>query len=89
MIHVDNRKYTFSKDRAGNIDIYRYGEPWQEIRFGCNAIASMMYELDAARVVLAACRALGDRAPEEIRVALKRHGVLVDDREEPSEWSMT
>ena len=87
-VRVDNGKYTFEKVfKTGVIRILRHGEPWHEQSDAGNALASVMAELDAARVVLDAARALGEAAPIKIQRALKQHRALVDDREPPSEWS--
>lgn len=83
---VSSGKYTFVREMA-TIQILRGGEPWHEQRDAFNAIASMMAELDAARVVIDAARKLGDDAPIEIKIALEKHRALVDDRELPSEWA--
>ena len=45
------------------------------------------FELDAARVVIAAARDLGDEAPREIKQAIEQHRALVDDRQRPSDWA--
>lgn len=84
-IRTDNGKYTFVKQGI-TIEILRHGEPWTCAE-PFNAIASLMAELDAARVVLEVARLLGDEAPAPLRLALQRHAALVDDREPPSEWS--
>lgn len=87
-MRVDSGKYTFVKVfETTTIEILRHGEPWHAQGDAFNAIASLMYELDAARVVLEAARRLGDDAPLEIRKAIERHRALVDDREKPSEWA--
>jgi hypothetical protein len=102
-IKVSSGKYTFVKSGAHgfSIDILRHGEKWIENADGANALMSIMCELDAARVVLAATRALfqyqGTTAEvpiktfmglgEALRNALKRHDALVDDHEPPSEWT--
>lgn len=85
-VRVSNGKYTFVREMA-TIQILRGGEPWHEQRDAFNAIASLMAELDAARVVLDAARLLKDDAPIEIKQALAKHRALVDDRELPSEWA--
>jgi hypothetical protein len=85
-IRVASGKYTFAQ--VGTfIDITRYGEPWHKQEGAFNAITSMMYELDAARVVLEVTRSMGDDAPIEIKRALAQHDSLVSDREPPSEWT--
>lgn len=85
-VRVSNGKYTFVHDPL-RVEILRYGEPWHMQQEAANALHSIMAELDAARVVLAAARDLGDDAPVEIKDALARHRALVDDRERPSAWS--
>lgn len=86
VIKVDGGKYTFKKSGTV-IDIERCGEPWHSLHDAFHALESMMFELDAARAVLDACRRLGDDAPREINQALALHSALVDDREPPTEWS--
>lgn len=95
-INVDDGKYTFQTAEDGcGVDVLRYGKPWIESATGSNAIHAMMYELDAARLVVQAARQIvdpeGDIADvvEFLRAALKRHSRLVDDRELPSEWTLT
>lgn len=87
-VRVDNGKYTFVKSsETTTIQVLRHGEPWHEQADAFNAITSIMAELDAARVVIAAARQLGDGAPIEIRQALEKHRALVDDQEQPSAWA--
>ena len=83
-----SRKYTFIK-RNSAIAIDRHGEPWHEQEGAYNALASIMAELDAARVVLAAARSLEKQgaAPQSLINALRLHEQLVDDSEHPSEWA--
>lgn len=83
-VRVCGGKYTFVC-RGSSIVIDRHGEPWHQQQEAFNAIASMMRELDAARVVLEAAR----EASGNVRLsdALKRHASLVDDNEKPSEWT--
>lgn len=85
-VKVEGGKYEFVKDPIGTIHVLRYGERWHAQKDAFNAIAGIMTELDAARVVLEAARLLGDDAPLEIKRALERHSHLVGDREPPSEW---
>lgn len=85
-VNVSNGKYTFVAS-IGSIEILRHGEAWHAQLAAFNAIASIMAELDAARVVIAACRRLGDKAPQEIQEALEKHQSLVDDHQLPSEWT--
>jgi hypothetical protein len=87
-VRVSSGKYTFVRVfKTTRIEILRGGETWHEQGEAFNAIASMMAELDAARVVLDAARLLGEDAPIEIKRALERHRALVDDCELPSEWA--
>jgi hypothetical protein len=85
-IRVADGKYTFVKGDT-SIAILRHGEPWHEQSEGFNALFSIMVELDAARVVLLAARALGDTMPLSIADALAKHERLVSDHEPPSAWS--
>lgn len=90
VVRVDGGKYTFV-NRLGEIQILRHGEPWHEQTAAGNALASIMAELDAARVVVAAARALEadglESAPiRYLNEALARHDALVGDREPPSDW---
>ena len=86
-VSVNNGKYTFVKEGFARIRILRHDEPWHAQTEAFNAIASVISELDAARVVLEAARKLGDAAPPEIKAALAKHAALVDDREPPSDWT--
>lgn len=86
VVRVDNGKYTFVK-RNLSVVIERYGEVWHEQEQAFNALASIMAELDAARVVLNAVRAVGAYAPVQICEALRKHDALVDDNEKPSDWT--
>lgn len=95
-VRVDGGKYEFIHrvPRATWVAVYHYGSP---ISPGSdehgNAIASMMAELDAARVVVAAVRANiqklegKDVYPAWAVDALALHDRLCDDREPPSEWA--
>lgn len=85
-VNVSNRKYTFYSVE-GHISIFRGGQPWHTQDEASKALYSIMAELDAARVVLQACRDLGDDAPKEIKAALAQHMRLVDDLEGPSVWA--
>lgn len=81
-VKVSNGKYTFVKLAGGaTIQILRHGEPWHEQTTAYNAIASMMAELDAARVVLQATRAhCRGTAPDNLLMAaLELHDRLVLD----------
>lgn len=90
-VHVDHGKYTFIND-LGRISIKRHGEEWVADVNGANAISSMMAELDAARVVLAAVRKTRDTSSRawtsvpRIAEALALHGRLVGDTMNPSDW---
>lgn len=89
-VRVDNGKYEFIHRGAFRIDILRHGERWVEDLGAGKAVMSMMAELDAARVVVAAARAgLASGLIESagLTAALKLHDSLVDDREWPSEWT--
>lgn len=86
VVRVDGGKYTFV-NRLGQIEILRHGEPWHEQTEAGNAIASIMAELDAARVVMAAARkAVRGGFVADMINALAKHDALVGDREPPSEW---
>lgn len=97
MIRVSEGKYTFRKDGKGGIEVLRYDEAWHQQTQAANAISSLMYELDAARVVLAAARALvaeytanGEiKAMGELVASLEQHARLVTDQEPPSEWAVS
>lgn len=95
IVRVDSGKYTFV-NRLGSIAILRHNEPWHEQDEAGNALASIMAELDAARVVLAAVReavkdgrvAMGGlRVAQELNAALAKHEALVSDAEPPSDWA--
>lgn len=102
-IKVDNGKYEFIQRGGWKLDVLRHGEPWVEDLDASKAIGSMMAELDAARVVLAAARALAKffetmpmelaqmlAKPEEPALlvrALNKHAALADDQEPPSLWT--
>jgi len=89
VVRVDSGKYTFVRS-LGGIRILRHGEPWHEQTEAGNALSSIMAELDAARVVVAAVRtaiAMGLVKSAGIDAALAKHAALVDDREPPSEWA--
>lgn len=87
-VRVENGKYEFVKDGL-KIKILRHGEEWHEQSDAFNALISLMYELDAARVVLECARNLRERGicPPDLLAALDLHQRLVDDKEMPSEWS--
>lgn len=94
-VRVDSGKYTFVKrlDKTA-IEILRHGEPWHEQSNAFNALASIMAELDAARVVVTAARSLLSHEPIDVQasrgstlaIAFIAHRSLVDDREPPSDW---
>lgn len=89
-VNVASGKYTLI-NHGSDIEMLRYGQPWHRQSEAGNAIASLMYELDAARVVLQAVRGtdkwLGDgRSHARILSALEHHDRLTDDRDPPSEW---
>jgi hypothetical protein len=92
-VSVSNGKYTFVKPKDYHkVHILRYDEPWVHDLNGSNALLSMMFELDAARVVLAAVRANvkqingTDAYPAWAVDALALHDRLVDDHQPPSDW---
>ena len=93
-VKIENGKYEFIRSRFNELCIYRGGKPWHRQSDGPIAqIDSMMAELDAARVVLAAARETVEMHHEGIapilalRDALEKHARLVDDREPPSQWT--
>ena len=92
-IRVCEGKYTFVDRGGGRIDVLRYGEAWAQDLDESNAILSLMHELDAARMVLAAVREMlvqdrdGQAPTGKLRKALDRHASLVGDREPPGAWS--
>lgn len=98
-VQVDNGKYIFHHAGGWRIHVLRHGEPWIDDLDAPKAVASMMAELDAARVVVQAVRDLvnahdmlraivgGSDGVSTLRDALKRHAALVDDHEPPSEWA--
>lgn len=92
-IRVANGKYTFVLDgMTSTFSILRHGEPWHGPQgVAVNAIAALMAELDAARVVMQEVR-LATSVPDGmipsigLCEALEKHDRLVDDHEPPSEW---
>lgn len=86
-VRVDSGKYTFVIPSGGlRVEILRHGEPWHDQEQAFNALHSIMCELDAARVVIAAAREFpGDGAT--ILRALRQHDALVSDREPPGAWT--
>jgi gamma-glutamyltranspeptidase len=100
VVRVEGGKYTFYSYLGFIVDIARHGDDWLKNIDGPKAINQMMYELDAARVVLAAARsviAMRGRteidfkeimsAVEALVESVRKHDALVDDREPPSEWT--
>ena len=95
-IKVDGGKYEFVLHDGWDLEILRHGERWA-ISMQCSkAIHSMMCELDAARVVVAAVRGTvgpdrkhidGAEAFDQLLGALDMHRGLVADTEPPSEWA--
>jgi hypothetical protein len=88
-IRVSSGKYTFLISDFQTVDILRHGEEWHRQQDAFNALHSIICELDAARVVLAAARSLANRgeAPAALVQALELHKRLVSDSEHPSEWA--
>ncbi len=94
-VSVENGKYTFVVPADDyRVSILRYGEPWHGPQGeASNALHQIMMELDAARVVLEAARALvrryegGVAYPAILADALDLHDRLVSDRETPSPWA--
>jgi hypothetical protein len=94
VIKVDGGKYTFVHRGGWRIDVLRGGDPWVTDLDGSKAVASMMAELDAARVVVHAVRQGLKLIVDDPRMglsmiedALDRHRALVDDRERPTPWT--
>lgn len=92
-VKVDGGKYTFVVPADDyRVSILRYGEPWHGPQGeASNALHAIMYELDAARVVVQAARTMMRQsamslAGSPIDVALALHDRLVSDREPPSAW---
>lgn len=93
-INVARGKYTFVVPADDyRVSILRYGEPWHGPQSeASNALHSIMFELDAARVVVQAARqcveALGAprHVPAGLVDALALHDRLTGDREPPSPW---
>lgn len=88
-VRVSSGKYTFVIEDGFRVSVERGGERWVHFVEGSKAVHSMMCELDAARVIVAAARELAGRleAPKALLDALQRHEALVNDREPPSEWT--
>jgi len=90
-VSVENGKYTFaSPSDSFQIHVLRHGELWVGQADAPKAVYSMMAELDAARVVLAAARTLAAAgvAPPALVEALTNHDALVDDQGPPSPWTV-
>lgn len=88
-VSVGNGKYTFVTHPEGNAwKVVVEGQTWVFQIDGRDAIASMMAELDAARVVLATANELVrlGTAPSEIFEALHKHDRLVGEGGLPSSW---
>jgi len=106
-VSVDNGKYTFVVPADDyRVSILRYGDPWHGPQGeASNALHAIMYELDAARVVVQAARELADHMARMPIAALQElsksdafvgitravalHDRLCDDRQPPSEWCGT
>lgn len=95
-IRVDNGKYTFVMPYGWQLNVLRHGEPWIENLTASKAIHSMMADLDAARVVVAAVRRLvgpdrehicGADAFDQLVEAIRLHDGLTGSIEPPSEWA--
>lgn len=102
-VKVDNGKYEFIVRDGFRIEVLRRGDPWVAGMDAPRAVQGLMCELDAARVVIGAARALVkcmESMPMELATqlakyddvvglvrALTRHSGLVDDREPPSVWA--
>lgn len=100
-VKVDNYEFVHNW-RQGEVRIERNGERWIEWTKGESAIVAMMNQLDAARGVVAAARALADhmeRMPLRelealtkgdafvgIARAINAYDSLTSDREPPSAW---
>lgn len=92
-VACDGGRYTLTCSATGRVGIMRHSQPWVYYVAGASAIACLMAELDAARVVLAAARAVvhpdcpaRDIVPRLER-AIAEHDALVDDQQEPSAWT--
>lgn len=102
-VRVENGKYELILSDGWKLDILRGNEPWVENITASKCLHGVMCELDAARVVLGAARALAkcmETMPMELAKqlakyddvvglvrALTRHSGLVDDNEPPSVWA--
>lgn len=96
-VSIDNGKYTFViPDDDCRWTVFRDGDvvPWQGPHWQAfNAVQAMMFELDAARVVVAAARAAlkirceGLMPSGAVEQALERHDRLVSSNDGPSEWA--
>lgn len=56
-VPADNGKFTFVL-KPGNpyVEVLRHGEPWLVIEQGCNAVWSLVYEMNDTRALVAALR---------------------------------
>lgn len=103
-VSVDNGKYTFVNRNGLIIDLCYGSNNLMVMEYDApEAIAEMMRELDAARVVVKAARELADsfenmplplaewlaeyKAPVRLIRALNRHDALTSDRTPPSAWA--
>lgn len=56
-ITVDDGKYTFQTAADGySVAVLRHGDPWLVIEQGCNAVHSLMYEVERLREEVATLR---------------------------------
>lgn len=95
-IKVSEGKYEFVNRGACDIDVLRHGQSWIECIDGPNAIASLMYELDAARVVLEAARTYvavetlngrGDDCKALARALETHDGCVGEHQPRPTSWA--
>lgn len=94
-VAVDNGKYTFVNRNGLVIDILRYGDLMAMEYRAPKAIAAIMCELDASRVVLESARTclaineLNGRGDfvRGLAAAIKRHDALTGDCTPPSAWA--
>lgn len=95
-IAVDSGKYKFVQRGGFTIDILRHGQPWIEDITGSKAIGSMMYEIDAARVVLEAARQVvavetangrGDSVKALVRALATHDACVGPEQPSPTEWA--
>lgn len=58
IITVSDGKYTFQTAPNGySVEVLRHREPWLIIDAGCNAVHSLMYEIERLREEVAALKA--------------------------------